>query len=106
MLGAWLSALAGRPATAERWADAAARASSLEPSPDGADPVDGWRALLGAALCRDGAERMRTDAETALTRAEQDFLNSTYDYLTAFARLNFAIWLPPVPTDPPPPGRP
>ena len=66
VLGAWLSALAGRPATAERWADAAARASSLEPSPDGADPVDGWRALLGAALCRDGAERMRTDAETAL----------------------------------------
>jgi outer membrane protein TolC len=38
-----------------------------------------------------------TDAETALTRAEQDQLNSTYDYLTALARLNFAIGLPPVP---------
>ena len=35
VLGAWLSALAGRPAAAERWADAAARASSGEPSPDG-----------------------------------------------------------------------
>lgn len=66
VLGAWLSALAGRPAAAERWADAAARASSREPSPDGDNPVDGWRALLGAALCRDGVERMRSDAETAL----------------------------------------
>ena len=53
-------------AAAERWADAAARASSREPSPDGDNPVDGWRALLGAALCRDGVERMRSDAETAL----------------------------------------
>jgi len=66
VLGAWLSALAGRPAAAERWADAAARASSREPSPDGDNPVDGWRALLGAALCRDGVERMRSDAETAV----------------------------------------
>ena len=66
VVGAWLSALAGRPAAAERWADAAARASSREPSPDGDNPVDGWRALLGAALCRDGVERMRSDAETAL----------------------------------------
>jgi outer membrane protein TolC len=52
-----------------------------------------------------------TDAETALTRAEQDQLNSTYDYLTALARLNFAIGLPPVPPDQPatvpaPPGKP
>lgn len=66
VLGAWLSALAGRPAAAERWADAAARASSREPSPDADNQVDGWRALLGAALCRDGVERMRSDAETAL----------------------------------------
>ncbi len=48
-----------------------------------------------------------TDAETALTRAEQDQLNSTYDYLTALVKLNFAIGLPPVPTEatPAPPGR-
>ena len=37
-----------------------------EPPPDGGSTVDGWRALLGAALCRDGPERMRSDAETAL----------------------------------------
>jgi LuxR family maltose regulon positive regulatory protein len=66
VLAAWLSVLAGRPATAERWADAAARGPSGEPSPDGGSTVEGWRALLGAALCRDGAERMRSDAETAL----------------------------------------
>ena len=66
VLGAWLSALAGRPAAAERWADAAARGPSGEPSPDSGSTGDGWRALLGAGLCRDGAERMRTDAETAL----------------------------------------
>jgi len=66
VLGAWLSALAGRPAAAERWADAAARGPSGEPSPDSGSTGDGWRALLGAGLCRDGAERMRTDAETTL----------------------------------------
>jgi LuxR family transcriptional regulator, maltose regulon positive regulatory protein len=66
VLGAWLSALAGRPAAAERWADAAARGSFEEPSPDGGSSNDGWTALLQAALCRDGAERMRTDAEIAL----------------------------------------
>ena len=66
VLGAWLSALAGRPAAAERWADAAERGPSGDPPPDGGSTADGWRALLGAALCRDGAERMRSDAETAL----------------------------------------
>src|SRR5262249_32608336 len=38
-----------------------------------------------------------TRAETALTRAEQDPLQSTYDYVRALARLNFAMGLPPVP---------
>ena len=66
VLGAWLSALMGRPAAAERWADAAARGPFGQPSPDGDSSIDGWMALLRAALCRDGAERMRTDAETAL----------------------------------------
>jgi len=48
-----------------------------------------------------------TDAETSLTRAEQDQLNSTYDYLTALAKLNFAMGVPLVPTEvsPAQPGR-
>jgi LuxR family transcriptional regulator, maltose regulon positive regulatory protein len=66
VLGAWLSALAGRPAAAERWVDAAERGPSGDPLPDGGSTADGWRAMLGAALCRDGPERMRSDAETAL----------------------------------------
>jgi LuxR family transcriptional regulator, maltose regulon positive regulatory protein len=65
VLGAWLSALTGRPEAAERWAGAAARAPSGNPSPGGGS-TDGGRALLGAALCRDGPERMGSDAETAL----------------------------------------
>lgn len=32
-----------------------------------------------------------TDAEAAFTRAEQDYLNSIYDYLIARARLNYAM---------------
>jgi outer membrane protein TolC len=37
------------------------------------------------------------DAETALTRAEQDYLNSTYDYMTALSKLEFAIGATPTP---------
>jgi outer membrane protein len=38
-----------------------------------------------------------TDAETALTRAQSDYLNSTYDYLTAVARLEYAMGVSPTP---------
>jgi outer membrane protein TolC len=64
--------------------------------------------LLRARFARgDATPSEVTDAETALTRAEQDFLNSSYDHLTALAKLNFAIGLPPIPTEttPAPPGR-
>jgi outer membrane protein TolC len=40
-----------------------------------------------------------TDAETALTRAEQNYLNSVYDYLSAIARLEFVIGVSPSPLD-------
>jgi outer membrane protein len=46
-----------------------------------------------------------TDAETSLIRAEQDQLNSTYDYLTALAKLNFAMGVPPDAAAAIPPGR-
>ncbi|HKB40176.1 MAG TPA: TolC family protein [Gemmataceae bacterium] len=67
--------------------------------------------LLRARFTRgDATPAEVTDAETSLTRAEQDYLNSTYDYLIALARLNFAIGLPLVPPDTPavgaPPNRP
>jgi outer membrane protein TolC len=38
-----------------------------------------------------------TDAETALTRAQDDYSNSLYDYLTAVARLEYAMGTAPTP---------
>ena len=38
-----------------------------------------------------------TDAEAALTRAEQDYFNSVHDYLTALARLEYAMGTAPTP---------
>jgi LuxR family maltose regulon positive regulatory protein len=71
VLGACVHALAGHPIAAERWADAAEHGAS-GPLPDGSGPLEGWLALLGAALCRHGVERMRTDAEVALVLAPSD----------------------------------
>ena len=66
MLGAWVQALGGHAAAAERWADAAEHGSYQGRLPDGSASVDGWRALLRAKLCRHGATQMRADAELAL----------------------------------------
>ena len=66
MLGAWVQALGGHAAAAERWADAAEHGSYQGRLPDGSVSVDGWRALLRAKLCRHGATQMRADAELAL----------------------------------------
>jgi LuxR family transcriptional regulator, maltose regulon positive regulatory protein len=63
--GAWVQALVGRPAEAERWADAAERGPFVETLPDGGTMAS-HLALLRALLCRDGVERMRTDAQAAL----------------------------------------
>jgi outer membrane protein TolC len=37
------------------------------------------------------------DAETVLTRADQDYLNAIYDYLTALAQMDYALGAAPVP---------
>jgi LuxR family transcriptional regulator, maltose regulon positive regulatory protein len=66
VLGAWIQALGGHAAAAERWADAAERGSYEGPLPDGSASVEGWRALLRAKLCRHGVRQMRADAELAL----------------------------------------
>jgi LuxR family transcriptional regulator, maltose regulon positive regulatory protein len=63
VLGAWIGALTGRPAAAERWADTARRAPAAHAAPEGR------LALLRAALCRGGVEQMGTDAELALVLA-------------------------------------
>jgi LuxR family maltose regulon positive regulatory protein len=67
VLGAWIQALGGRAAAAERWADAAERGSYAGMLPDESASIEGWRALLRAKLCRHGVRQMRADAELALT---------------------------------------
>jgi LuxR family maltose regulon positive regulatory protein len=63
---AWLRALTGHPADAERWAEAAARASFDGTLPDGSSSIASWLALLRALLCDGGIEQMGRDASTAL----------------------------------------
>ena len=66
VLGALEAAVQGRPAEAERWADAAERASYDGTLPDGSPSIESWLALLRAQHCRRGVARMRADAELAV----------------------------------------
>ena len=63
---AWIRALTGHPADAERWADAAERASFDQTLPDGSPSIASWLALLRSLLCRDGIDQMAGDARIAL----------------------------------------
>jgi LuxR family transcriptional regulator, maltose regulon positive regulatory protein len=69
VLGAWINAITGHPAAAERWAGAAERAPADGSEAAGGPSGDGPLALLRAALCRDGVEQMRADAREALVLA-------------------------------------
>jgi hypothetical protein len=60
-----LHALVGQPTGANRWADAAERASAMGMLQEHST-VDAPLALLRAFLCGDGVERMRADAEAAV----------------------------------------
>jgi LuxR family transcriptional regulator, maltose regulon positive regulatory protein len=72
VLGAWFQALDGRPAGAERWAEAAQRRTpAAEATPGAQTPPDGSTmashlAMLRALLCRDGVDRMWDDAQEAM----------------------------------------
>jgi len=68
VLASLLAAATGRPAEAERWADAVDRRSSAEPARPVGPSATAWAALLRALLCRHGAERMRADANEAARR--------------------------------------
>ena len=63
---AWIQALTGHPADAERWADAAERASFDGTMPDGSPSIASWLALLRSLLCRGGVAQMAKDARNAL----------------------------------------
>jgi LuxR family transcriptional regulator, maltose regulon positive regulatory protein len=73
------NAISGRAAEADRWSDAAERASYEGTLPDGSASIDAWRALLRAQRCRQGVARMRADAELAvatLARGSQFWPNA------------------------------
>jgi outer membrane protein TolC len=56
-----------------------------------------YRLVVARARQGDATPAEVTDAEASLTRAEQDYANSIYDYLTAIARLQFAMGAAPTP---------
>ena len=67
-LAGTVSALAGRAAEAERWADAADRRLHGDLArPDDAS-AEVWAAVLRALLCRRGVEQMRADADEAVRK--------------------------------------
>ena len=66
VIGGLTAALWGRPAEAERWADAAEHATYDGALPDGSASIDSWLALLRAVHCPRGVARMRADAEVAV----------------------------------------
>ena len=66
VIGGLTAALWGRPAEAERCADAAERASYDGTLYDGSASIDSWHALMRAQHCRRGVATMRTDAELAV----------------------------------------
>src|SRR5205807_8744301 len=52
---------------------------------------ENYRLVLARHRRGDATPADVTDAETALTRAEQEYANSVYDYLTAIERLEYAM---------------
>jgi outer membrane protein TolC len=60
---------------------------------------ENYRLVRARAAEGDATPSEITDAQTALTRAEQNDLNSVYDYLSAIARLEFVMGVSPSPLD-------
>jgi LuxR family maltose regulon positive regulatory protein len=65
VLGSWIHALGDRPEQARGWLDVAEHSSFEGQLPDGTRSLEPWIALLRAAFCREGVDRMLADAETA-----------------------------------------
>jgi LuxR family transcriptional regulator, maltose regulon positive regulatory protein len=66
VLGAWVYLLRGRTAAARRWLTPAEERRSTGRLPDGSASLQAWIAVIRAAMCCNGVEQMRADAETAL----------------------------------------
>jgi LuxR family maltose regulon positive regulatory protein len=66
--GAWIRALTGRPADAERWLTLADGATSTIPLSDGSATIEPWVATLRAHMMRDGVEHALGQSDLALER--------------------------------------
>jgi LuxR family transcriptional regulator, maltose regulon positive regulatory protein len=88
VLAALFCALTGRPAEAERWADAVDRWQYADPARPGDPSVEAWAAIMRTFLCRRGAEQMRADADEAVRRfAAQSFVTPAPALLQGIARI-------------------
>jgi LuxR family transcriptional regulator, maltose regulon positive regulatory protein len=86
---ATLAIATGRPAEAERWADAVDRWQDGHADRPDDDPyAEGWTAFLRAYLCRHGVEQMRADADEAARRwAAANFVGPGAVILQGIARV-------------------
>ena len=66
VLEAWVHGVTGRPSASERWLAVAERATLRHPLPDGSASIEPWLAVVRAAHCARGPERMLADADLAL----------------------------------------
>jgi len=59
--------------------------------------AENYRLVRARARVGDATSAEITDAESTLTRSQQDYLNSIHDYLIALVRLEFAMGVTPTP---------
>jgi LuxR family transcriptional regulator, maltose regulon positive regulatory protein len=72
VVGAWVRALTGRPADAERWLALAAGATSTIPLSDGSATIEPWVATLRAHMMPNGVEQAFADSDLALNQLPPD----------------------------------
>ena len=68
VFGAWVRALTGRPADAERWLALADGATSTIPLADGSATIEPWVATLRAHMMPNGVEQALSGADLALNQ--------------------------------------
>jgi LuxR family maltose regulon positive regulatory protein len=68
VLASVVSAVTGRPAEAERWADVVDHWQFGNGARPDDPPAEAWAALVRAVLCRGGVKQMRADADEAVRR--------------------------------------
>jgi LuxR family maltose regulon positive regulatory protein len=72
VVGAWIHALRGRADAAEKWLGAAERCAGGGKKPNRTPSLRAEIAVVRAALCRDGVERMLSDATDAVGELPPD----------------------------------